>query len=143
MLNLSGSAYQLPVRWRPARGRPLSDRWGSAGSDPRRSRRSGDRGRPRGCAVLSPSPTSVRRGGRGATGRSTMTASATSGRHLDTIAQIALTVSDLGRAVGFYRDVLGMPLLFQAPPGLAFFRCGAIRLILSVPEKNFTPGASS
>src|SRR5207302_1792756 len=62
---------------------------------------------------------------------------------LDTIAQIALTISDLDRAVAFYRDALGMPLLFQAPPGLAFFKCGAIRLMLSQPEAEFKPGASS
>jgi methylmalonyl-CoA/ethylmalonyl-CoA epimerase len=68
---------------------------------------------------------------------------AKSGATLDTIAQIALTVSDLERSVAFYRDALGMPLLFQAPPGLAFFSCGAIRLMLSTPEKDFKPGGSS
>ena len=62
---------------------------------------------------------------------------------LDTIAQIALTISDLDRAVAFYRHALGMPLLFQAPPGLAFFKCGSIRLMLSKPEGEFKPGASS
>lgn len=72
-----------------------------------------------------------------------MPAATTSGPSLDTIAQITLTVSDVDRAVAFYRDVLGMPLLFQAPPGLAFFRCGAIRLMLSTPEAEFKPGASS
>ena len=45
-----------------------------------------------------------------------MPASTTSGPNLDTIAQIALTVGDLERSVAFYRDALGMPLLFQAPP---------------------------
>ena len=34
-------------------------------------------------------------------------------------------------------------LLFEAPPGLAFFDCGGIRLMLSRPEGEFTPGASS
>ena len=71
-----------------------------------------------------------------------MPAATTSGPSLDTIAQIALTVADLDRSVPFYRDVLGMPLLFQAPPGLAFFRCGAIRLMLSLPEKA-AEGSSS
>jgi len=70
-------------------------------------------------------------------------APSTTAPSLDTIAQIALTISDLDRAVAFYRDSLGMPLLFQAPPGLAFFRCGAIRLMLSKPEGEFKPGASS
>ncbi len=72
-----------------------------------------------------------------------MSPSATAGPNLDTIAQIALTVADLDRAVAFYRDALGMPLLFQAPPGLAFFKCGSIRLMLSKPEGEFKPGASS
>ena len=43
---------------------------------------------------------------------------------LSTIGQIALVVKDLPRAVAFYRDVLGMKFLFQAPPALAFFDCG-------------------
>lgn len=50
------------------------------------------------------------------------------------IGQIAITVQDLARAVAFYRDVLGLNLLFQAPPGLAFFQCGEVRLMLSRPE---------
>jgi catechol 2,3-dioxygenase-like lactoylglutathione lyase family enzyme len=60
-----------------------------------------------------------------------------------TVAQIALTVADLDRSVTFYRDAVGLPLLFQAPPGLAFFRCGDIRLMLSKPEAGFTPGSST
>jgi methylmalonyl-CoA/ethylmalonyl-CoA epimerase len=50
------------------------------------------------------------------------------------IGQIAIVVRDLDRAVRFYRDVLGLPLLFQAPPGLAFFDCGGVRLMLTLPE---------
>jgi len=46
------------------------------------------------------------------------------------IGQIAVPVKDLDRAVGFYRDVLGLPFLFQAPPGLAFFDCNGVRLML-------------
>jgi len=55
---------------------------------------------------------------------------------LSRIGQIAITVSDLPRAVGFYRDVLGMTFLFEAPPSLAFFDCGGVRLMLSPPEKE-------
>src|SRR3954471_8950174 len=62
---------------------------------------------------------------------------------LGSIGQIALTISDLDRAVAFYRDGLGLPLLFQAPPGLAFFDCQGIRLMLSVPEGEYKPGPSS
>ena len=51
------------------------------------------------------------------------------------IGQIGVAVSDLERAVAFYRDALGMKHLFSAPPGLAFFAAGDIRLMLSCPEK--------
>jgi methylmalonyl-CoA/ethylmalonyl-CoA epimerase len=54
---------------------------------------------------------------------------------LNEIGQIALTIDDLDRAVAFYRDVLGAQHLFSAPPGLAFFACGRVRLMLSKPEK--------
>ena len=53
---------------------------------------------------------------------------------LSTIGQIAVVVHDLPRAVAFYRDMLGMRLLFEAPPKMAFFDCGGIRLMLSLPE---------
>jgi methylmalonyl-CoA/ethylmalonyl-CoA epimerase len=72
-----------------------------------------------------------------------MATSTNEGPGLDTIAQIALTVADLDRSVAFYRDALGMRLLFQAPPGLAFFACGSIRLMLSTPEAEFKPGSST
>ena len=54
---------------------------------------------------------------------------------LNEIGQIALTISDLDKAVAFYRDALGLTHLFSAPPGLAFFGCGTVRLMLSRPEK--------
>jgi methylmalonyl-CoA/ethylmalonyl-CoA epimerase len=53
---------------------------------------------------------------------------------LSSICQIATTVRDVDRAVAFYRDKLGLPLLFQAPPKLAFFDCGGLRLMLAEPE---------
>jgi methylmalonyl-CoA/ethylmalonyl-CoA epimerase len=52
---------------------------------------------------------------------------------LSRIGQIAIRVRDLARAVAFYRDVLGLPLLFQVP-SLAFFNCGGIRLMLGTAE---------
>lgn len=52
---------------------------------------------------------------------------------LSEIGQIALTVSDLEAAVSYYRDVLGMQLLFQVP-GMAFFQCGSVRLLVGLPE---------
>jgi methylmalonyl-CoA/ethylmalonyl-CoA epimerase len=48
-------------------------------------------------------------------------------------------VADLERAVAFYSDVLGLRLLFRAPPGLAFFDCGGVRLMLSRPEGADVP----
>jgi len=62
---------------------------------------------------------------------------------LGPIGQIAITVADVRRSVEFYRDALGLALLFEAPPGLAFFDCGGIRLMLSRPEGEFRPGSSS
>ncbi len=49
---------------------------------------------------------------------------------LDQIGQIAVPVADIDRAVAFYRDILGMRFLFQAPPGLGFFDCAGVRLML-------------
>lgn len=52
---------------------------------------------------------------------------------LTEVGQIAVTVEDVERATVFYRDVLGVPFLFDAP-GLAFFDLGGVRLMLSRPE---------
>jgi len=54
---------------------------------------------------------------------------------LERIGQIAVTVHDLERAIRFYRDTLGMRFLFQAPPQMAFFDCGGVRLLIGVPER--------
>ena len=56
---------------------------------------------------------------------------------LSRIHQISIRAHDIDRAVRFYRDTLGLTLLFQAPPGLAFFECGGVRLMLSPPEPEF------
>lgn len=53
---------------------------------------------------------------------------------LTEIGQIAIPVHDLERAVEFYEHKLGLNHLFSVPK-LAFFDCGSIRLMLSVPEK--------
>lgn len=58
------------------------------------------------------------------------------------LAQVAVPVRDLDRARAFYRDTLGLQHLFDAPPGLAFFKCGETRLMLSLPEGPETAGAS-
>jgi methylmalonyl-CoA/ethylmalonyl-CoA epimerase len=58
------------------------------------------------------------------------------------LAQVALSIEDLDRAIAFYRDVLGLRFLFQAPPGLAFFDCGGTRLMLAKPEPGERPSTS-
>lgn len=66
--------------------------------------------------------------------------SASRGIVLGQIGQIALTVRDLPRAVAFYQDALGLSLLFTAPPQLAFFDAGGIRLMLTGPENGAAVG---
>lgn len=65
------------------------------------------------------------------------------GAELQGIGQIALTVQDLDRATAFYRDTLGLKYLFTAPPGMAFFDCGGVRLMLARPEGPETDHAAS
>jgi methylmalonyl-CoA/ethylmalonyl-CoA epimerase len=61
---------------------------------------------------------------------------------LSRIHQISMRAHDIDRAVRFYRDALRLPLLFTAPPRLAFFNCDGVRLMLSTPEPGFDhPGS--
>ena len=54
---------------------------------------------------------------------------------LGPVGQIHISVTDLSRSVVFYRDVLGIPLLFEVPgQPMAFFASGDVRLYLGVPE---------
>lgn len=48
---------------------------------------------------------------------------------LGKIVQIAIGVQDMDRAVAFYRDVVALKFMFQAP-NVAFFDCAGIRLML-------------
>jgi predicted enzyme related to lactoylglutathione lyase len=51
------------------------------------------------------------------------------------VGQVHISVTDLDRAIGFYRDVLGIPMLFRVPGRpMAFFQSGQVRLYLGVPE---------
>ncbi|HKS81049.1 MAG TPA: VOC family protein [Candidatus Acidoferrales bacterium] len=54
---------------------------------------------------------------------------------LGPIGQIAIPVTNLERAVAFYRDSLDLKFLFQVP-NLAFFDCGGVRLMLDIPEDS-------
>lgn len=62
---------------------------------------------------------------------------------LGKIGQIAVMVRDLERATAFYRDMLGIKFLFNAPPKMAFFDCDGIRLMLGVPERADLAHAAS
>lgn len=53
-----------------------------------------------------------------------------------TLGQVMIPVTDFDRGVAFYRDVLGLPFLFAAPPQMAFFACGSVRLLVGVPPAD-------
>jgi len=48
------------------------------------------------------------------------------------VAQLLIPIDDFERGITFYRDVLGLSLLFAAPPQMAFFQCGSVRLLVGV-----------
>lgn len=57
------------------------------------------------------------------------------------IGQIAMTVQDMDRAVDFYAGVLRLPLLLRTP-ALALLDCAGVRLMLSLPEGEYTSNSS-
>jgi methylmalonyl-CoA/ethylmalonyl-CoA epimerase len=61
---------------------------------------------------------------------------------LGRIGQIALHVSDADRAERFYRDTLGLKLLFRFGD-LVFFDCDGVRLMLEGGHEPRGPGHSS
>jgi methylmalonyl-CoA/ethylmalonyl-CoA epimerase len=61
--------------------------------------------------------------------------STATGIGISRLGQIAINAHDVERASAFYQDALGLKLLFKAGPGLAFFDCGGVRLMLTRPEK--------
>ena len=63
--------------------------------------------------------------------------------NLSKIGQITIGVSDIDRATEFYRDTLGMRYLFSAPPGMSFFDCDGVRLMLTLPEQGRDESKSS
>ncbi len=60
---------------------------------------------------------------------------ATLGVGVTRLGQIQLRAHDMDRAAKFYSEVLGLKLLFKAPPNLAFLDCGGVRLMIDKPEK--------
>ncbi|QDP41956.1 VOC family protein [Radiobacillus deserti] len=61
---------------------------------------------------------------------------------IKTVGQIGVPVKDLDRALDFYKDKLRLPLLFNTD-SMAFFDCGGLRVLLSLPEKEEFAHSSS
>jgi methylmalonyl-CoA/ethylmalonyl-CoA epimerase len=59
------------------------------------------------------------------------------------LGQVAVIVSDVSKALPFYRDVLGLKFLFSAGPDLAFLAAGDVRIMLTTPQGHGAPGANS
>lgn len=59
------------------------------------------------------------------------------------IGQVGITVRDVDRARTFYRDALELQHLFDAPPRMAFFKCGDVRLLLGEAEEGSEEHGSS
>ena len=49
---------------------------------------------------------------------------------IDRVAQVSIPAIDVRRAVAFYRDVVGLAVLFEAPPNMTFFDCGGVRVLV-------------
>ena len=60
---------------------------------------------------------------------------------LGPLRQIAIAATDVERAVAFYRDTLGLPLIASFGP-LAFFDLGGIRLLIEKPPPGAGIGSS-
>lgn len=61
---------------------------------------------------------------------------------LSGIAQIALASADQGKLVAFYRDTLGLPVLFEAS-GMTFFQSGATRLMIGAAQPGQSVGGDA
>jgi predicted enzyme related to lactoylglutathione lyase len=59
------------------------------------------------------------------------------------IGQLLIPIDDFEKGVAFYRDILGLPLLFVAPPQMAFFSCGGVRLLIGVTPAGQKPQRGS
>ena len=58
------------------------------------------------------------------------------------IGQIGVPIKNMDSAIEFYKEVLGLPLLFNTD-NMAFFECNGQRLLLSLPEKDEFANSSS
>jgi methylmalonyl-CoA/ethylmalonyl-CoA epimerase len=64
-----------------------------------------------------------------------MNTASSAGIGISRLGQVAVNAKDVDRAAAFYEETLGLKLLFKAPPGLAFFDCGGVRLMLDRTDK--------
>lgn len=61
---------------------------------------------------------------------------------INNVGQIGVPVKDLNRALDFYKEKLGLSLLFNTDR-MAFFECDGLRLMLTLPEKDEFAQSSS
>lgn len=61
---------------------------------------------------------------------------------IQNVRQIGIPVRNIQKAIDFYKDLLGLPLLFNTD-NMAFFECNETRLLLSLPEKEEFAHSSS
>lgn len=62
---------------------------------------------------------------------------------LSAIRQISITVSQVETALAFYQGILGLELLFQAGPNLAFLDAAGVRIMLTTPQGAGAVGSNS
>ncbi len=63
--------------------------------------------------------------------------------YISKIAQLAITVSEVEKSLGFYRDILDLNFLFSPSKDLAFLQCGETRIMLSTPQDAGEVGKNS
>ncbi|WP_371873278.1 VOC family protein [Lysinibacillus sp. Ag94] len=56
-------------------------------------------------------------------------------KRIQSVGQIGIPVKELDRAIYFYKEKLGLSLLFNTD-SMAFFECNGLRLLLTLPEKD-------
>ncbi|HYK73761.1 MAG TPA: VOC family protein [Pseudoneobacillus sp.] len=64
------------------------------------------------------------------------------GKFIQKVGQIGVPVKNIESAIAFYKEKLGLTLLFNTDRQ-AFFECNGLRLMLSLPEKEEFSGNSS
>ena len=65
------------------------------------------------------------------------------GKSISKIGQLAITVSNIEKALSFYRDILNLEFLFSPSENLAFLLCGETRIMLSTSQGEGEIGKNS